>query len=491
MVPLKTEEPIPLNRFFSRYAEAPALVTTTESLSYRQLNFRIQALRDVFLKMGVSPGERVAVISHNSGEMVLILWALWATGAVAAPLSPRFPSRSLRELLDRLSCRIVVHSQSVSATLPAGQEKRFLLKDLIRQVTVERYTLSPGSTPAHLIPDQPITAILTSGSSAEPKAAVHSFANHYFSALGSNRNIPLKEGDCWLLSLPLYHVGGIAILFRTLLSGATAAVPANEMTIPEAIEGFHITHLSLVSTQLQRLLRQPRAIPLLAGLKAILLGGSAIPPALIDAAYREGLPIFTSYGSTEMASQITTTPPHADKKVLYTSGKVLPYRDIKISADGEILVRGKTLFQGYWNGSRLERPLNEEGWFATGDLGTLDAQGFLRVQGRKDNMFISGGENIQPEEIEQWLLRFPGLIQAVVVPVPDKEFGFRPAAFIETGAGTLPDLDSLREFLAKHLPRFKIPDFFFSMPSKPETKGIKISRQWLIRIAQKKRNEAL
>jgi O-succinylbenzoic acid--CoA ligase len=319
--------------------------------------------------------------------------------------------------------------------------------------------------------EQPATIVFTSGSTGEARAALHTFENHYYSAAGSNRNIPLAPGDRWLLSLPLYHVGGLAILFRCVLGRATVILPKRGLSIEETIAASDATHVSMVPTQLRRILPSPSESR---SLKAVLLGGSAIPPDLIRRAHAEGLPIHTSYGLTEMASQVTTTAPGASFAELETSGAVLPFREIRISGEGEILVRGRTRFAGYVEREALVAPFDNEGWFGTKDLGAMDANGRLRVRGRMDNMFISGGENVIPEEIEAVLTTFPAVLRALVVPVPDDEFGERPVAFVERVAG-VPEA-RLREFLSDLLPRFKIPLRFFPWPEGTDEPGLKLDR---------------
>ncbi|HET7273332.1 MAG TPA: o-succinylbenzoate--CoA ligase, partial [Rubrobacter sp.] len=293
-----------------------------------------------------------------------------------------------------------------------------------------------------------------------PKSALHTFGNHYYNALGSNTNIPLTPGDRWLHSLPLYHVGGLSILFRCLLAGATITLPEPGTPLGEAITVLRATHVSLVATQLLRLLREDVD---LGGLKAVLLGGGPVPAYLVDEALARGLPVHTSYGLTEMASQVTTTQPGAAPEELRTAGRVLPHREISVSGEGEILVRGETLFAGYVEGEKVDRPLDPSGWLHTGDLGELDDEGYLRVTGRRDNLFISGGENVQPEEIEEALCRLEGIDEAVVVPVPDDEFGDRPVAFVRTNGVAL-EPEYLAQSLEPVLPRFKIPISFHPCP---------------------------
>jgi O-succinylbenzoic acid--CoA ligase len=164
-----------------------------------------------------------------------------------------------------------------------------------------------------------------------------------------------------------------------------------------------------------------------------------------------------------MASQICTTPPSSEPDHLRTAGYVLPHRELRISPGGEILVRGATLFDGYLSRRGLDRPLLHGGWFATGDLGHVDLEGRLVVRGRKDTMFVSGGENVYPEEIESQIERLAGVRRALVVPVDDPEFGQRPVAFVQRDAESGTPEEWTAE-LRKHLPGFKIPDRFLLWP---------------------------
>ena len=163
----------------------------------------------------------------------------------------------------------------------------------------------------------------------------------------------------------------------------------------------------------------------------VLLGGSAAPKSLIEEAIREAIPLYLSYGSTEMGSQIATTPAPITS-AQQNSGKLLPYRELSVAKDGELLVKGPCLFQGYLQGGIIQPQTDNDGWFHTSDIGTLSAKNEVTILGRKDNMFISGGENIHPEEIERALMMIEGIVDALVVPIPDDEYGQRPVAFIQS-----------------------------------------------------------
>jgi len=272
------------------------------------------------------------------------------------------------------------------------------------------------------------TALYTSGSSGKAKLALLSDENHLYSALGSIEHYNITDEDNWLLSLPLYHVGGLSIIHRCLL--AKACINLSNLYKP--------TIASFVPTQLIRL----NEGAFYSDLRVILLGGAPIPKPLMD--YPN---IHPTYGMTEMGSQVTS----GNKNNL---GHPLKYRDLKISNDGHIYVRGKTLFQGYIDkNGELDKP---DEWFDTKDIGTYSKEKGLEVIGRADNMFISGGENIQPETIEKALLRIDGVITAKVYKTTHETWGHRPNARINTNLDISPT--DIQIELKRLLPSFMIPD---------------------------------
>jgi O-succinylbenzoic acid--CoA ligase len=449
-----------------------ALVGARGITSYEELDRMVSAA--AFRLGGLAPGSRVALYLSKDERYVALVLALIRAGHVACPVSDRLPPRGVAQLLGKAACSALI-SEDEELLQKAGADLHELKPEALLEVV--RHSTEPTDIPL----ERSATIIFTSGSTGVPKAALHTFGNHYYNALGSNANITLRPGHRWLHSLPLYHVGGLSILFRCLLAKATVALPEPGDPLGEAIAGPAATHVSLVSTQLSRLLREDAD---LGGLEAVLLGGGPVPPSLVDEALARGLPLHTSYGLTEMASQVTTTPPGASLEELRTAGRVLPNREVSISESGEILVRGETLLAGYVEGEESDRPLDAEGWFHTRDLGEIDESGYLRVGGRMDNLFISGGENVQPEEIEEALCRLEGVDEAVVVPVPDEEFGARPVAFVRA-AGREPE--ELAQELEPRLPRFKIPISFHPWPEEAR-RGMKADRAALRERARRLRS---
>ena len=460
--------PCPLRAAAVALPGEPAIVGADDTLTCGELDRRVSATAHGVEELGLGGGKRVALYLPKDERYFVLLLALIRAGSVVCPISTRVPPQGVVPLLRQAACDALISINEMDPRVRTLRPEMLLADGPTQSL----------SEPLHLSPDQPATIVFTSGSTGAPKAALHTFGNHAYSALGSNANIALAPGDRWLHSLPLYHVGGLSILFRCLLAGATIVIPKPGAPLGQAIAESGATHVSLVFTQLLRLLKEQTPLD---GLKAILLGGGPIPASLLDDALARGLPIHASYGLTEMASQVTATPPDASPEELRTSGRVLPHREVSISESGEILVRGETLFAGYVQDADVDLPLDPDGWFHTKDLGALDAGGYLRVRGRKDNLFISGGENVQPEEIEAALCRLKSVEEAVVVPVPDPEFGARPIAFVRMTEG-IEVPEDLREELEPILPRFKIPAAFYGWSG--EMEGMKVDRALLQERAQ-------
>jgi o-succinylbenzoate---CoA ligase len=455
--------PCPLRAAAVALPGEPAIVGADGTVTFGELDRRVSATAQCLEELGLGSGGRLALYLPKDQRYFVLLLALIRAGGVACPIGTSVPPRGVAPLLRRAACDALVSEDEMNAGVRTLRPEMLLSDEPAQSL----------SEPLHLSPDQPATIVFTSGSTGAPKAVLHTFGNHACSALGSNANIALAPGDRWLHSLPLYHVGGLSILFRCLLAGAAIVIPEPGTPLGRAIAEGGATHVSLVSTQLLRLLKECTPLD---GLKAVLLGGGPVPASLLDEALARGLPIHTSYGLTEMASQVTATPPDASAGELRTSGRVLPHRELSISENAEILVRGETLFAGYVEDGDVDLPLDSAGWFHTKDLGSLDADSYLHVRGRKDNLFISGGQNVQPEEIEAALCRLKSVEEAVVVPVPDPEFGARPIAFVRMSSETgVPE--DLREELEPILPRFKIPAAFYGWSGGME--GMKVDRALL------------
>jgi O-succinylbenzoic acid--CoA ligase len=418
---------------------ALAVETTSDSLSYQELDKLLSQLVKHFLSLGIRKGARIAFVAPTECKTVILLLALLRMGAIACPISPKFPQVQIDDLTQRLKSSYFVHLDSLV------------------------FNASPCLIDPIIDTEQSFTFLATSGSSGKGKIACHTFENYLASALATHLPLQLSKGSRWLLSLPLYHVSGLSILTRCMIIGA-CVVLTDSKSIWEEIIPRKITHLSCVPTQLFRLKDQKCSLPLLSKqLHCVLVGGAHTSLSLFHPV--KDLPIFFTYGMTETTSIITLATKEESKNI--KMGRPISCCEIKIANDSEILVKGKNLFQGYWDGFQIKPPSL---WFATKDLGKI-LDDHLHIIGRKDRLFISGGENIQPEEIEQVLCSIKGIISATVLPKPDEEFGNLPIAFIE-------DIQQ-RSFaqvffeLRKILPSFKCPVSIWSYPNHLKNTSVK------------------
>lgn len=379
-----------------------AIQTEEKCLTYGEFNALIERSC-----LDLPPKKPIAFLAKRSIETLALFFALWRQKRLALPLNPRLPEHAIQSALKATDA-----------------------------VLIDPLSASTFACDSTLDLSLPATLLFTSGTTSSPKIACHSLGNHFHSAKGAISLLDLKAGDRYLLDLPLHHVGGLAAVLRTFLAGATLLLG------PQSTEP---THLSLVPTQLLRMLRS-KSLPKKA--KCLLIGGAALPPFLLNEAQKNGLPIYRSYGMTETSSMAALQKPNEH------ATQLLPGAELKIH-EGEIYVRGPMLFQGYYRSDgSLTLPL-ENGWFATRDLGRFTKDNTLEWLGRKDRQFTSGGENIQPEEIESLLLSFPGVIEAYIKPVVDEEFGCRIKALLYCEEKI--SLNEMEEKLRTHLPGYKIP----------------------------------
>ncbi|QKJ87911.1 O-succinylbenzoate--CoA ligase [Paramixta manurensis] len=426
-----------------------ALILNGEPLSWRQLAHRVDVRVNGFRQQGVHSGCGVVLRAKNSATTLLAWLALLQAGVRLLPLNPQLPDTLLAELLPGLNMDFILNLDGPCAcSLPALRIQALSGHDRHRQE-----------------PQAIATLTLTSGSSGLPKAAAHTFAALLASARAVNQLMAFTAGERWLLSLPLFHVSGQGIVWRWLAAGATLVVDEHR---PLAQALAQASWASLVPTQLWRLLRQPQ---LPASLKAVLLGGAAIPPELVAQAEARGISCWCGYGMTETASTV------CGKRADGRSGVGVPLggREVRL-VDGEIRVRADSLACGYWRAGELVPLTDADGWLHTRDRGAW-IDGELQVLGRLDNLFFSAGEAVQPEQVERVLLRHPAVLQVFVVPRADSEFGHRPVALLELA--TEEHFEEIAAWAKTQLAGFQRPVEWFTLPATLSNGGIKISRQRL------------
>lgn len=452
--------------------DRPAVHYDGGRLSWRAVAEQVGAVSAGLAALGIGEGQRVGFYLENQPAHFVTLLACWARGSVFVPLNWKAPAASAS---GGLPMDLLVADRPAAGSA-AGSTTTFA-------ALVARGRGTASRRPLPVVPLAWEAAIIyTSGSSGPPKGVVHTIGSFLYSAGGTVRFYGMQSQDSWLVSLPLFHVGGLLVWVRCMLSGGCAVFPSSLQEIGEALVSRRPAFVSLVPTQLIRLTRDPRTLSALRACKAVLVGGAAATAELIHRCRALGIPISPTYGATETCAQVTAVPPDAPSRDFATVGRPLAHRRVRLDAAGRIEVGGRTLFSHYLVADRVLRPIRD-GWLQTPDTGRWDERGNLVVLGRSDLIFQSGGENINPEEIERHLLERSDVLAAVVVPVSHPEFGQVPWALVATSGQT--DPEELASGLKMKLPPFMVPKRFLPLAAAPGGGAGKPDRTALTRWAER------
>jgi O-succinylbenzoic acid--CoA ligase len=422
-----------------------ALVAEGLELSYEELETEATRAARRLAARGVRRGATVTVMRRAGAEYVLLLHALMKLGAIVYPLNPSLARAELEAELERAEPALVVRES-------------------------DQLTMTEADLP--LLGEHDLDAIhcrvLTSGTSGHARAIGITYGNHLWSAVGSAFNLGVEPTDRWLCCLPLHHVSGLSIVMRSVVYGTGIVVhdgfdPAR---VASSLEGDGVTLISLVATQLVRLLEA--GVDLLP-LRAVLVGGGPVPEEVLEEAIGRGATVVQTYGLTEAASQVTTLTPSDAHRKLGSAGRPLLTTHLRIQ-DGEILVQGPVVAPGC---------ADQDGWLHTGDLGRIDEEGFLYVEDRLGDVIVSGGENVLPAEVEEVLLRHPDVAEAAAVGRADKEWQEAVEAVVVLREGAATQAEDLRRHCAQSLASYKVPKRFEFVSELPRSASGKLLRRAL------------
>jgi O-succinylbenzoic acid--CoA ligase len=487
-----------------------AIISAELQLSFRELDKRATAMASYIADHGVSEGDRVAVLLRNDVPFVETVHAISRLGATLVPLNRRLTPAELAWQLRDVEAKLLLYDKEHAIV---GAKLREACPEVIPALIPNSPHYGEGGNTLHSCVSLPScegeelqvrrsidldavhSIIYTSGTTGQPKGAQLTYGNFWWNALGSALNLGLHDTDRWLACLPFYHVGGLSILLRSVIYGITVIVHErfNPVAVNHAIDEDGITIVSVVSTMLQRMLEQRGERPYPPSLRCVLLGGGPAPRPLLEACSQRGIPVVQTYGLTETASQVATLAPADARRKLGSAGKPLFPMQLRIERDGEtarpgeigeIVVSGPTVTPGYYRRPDVTASALRNGWLHTGDLGYLDDEGYLYVLDRRDDLIISGGENIYPAEVEAVLLSHPRIREAGVVGVPDEHWGQVAVAAIVPRLGVELTESEIITFCSERLARYKVPKRVHFVASLPRNSAGKLVRRALRELVE-------
>jgi len=447
--------------------------------SFAALDARARRRRAALAAAGVAAGDRVALLLPSSRAFVELAHAIEGLGATLLPLHLRLTEAEQAFQLRDAGARLLVHDGGALAKR-AGKLAREAGIGLAAAPGLD--APAAGDDPG-LDAEAPFALLYTSGTTGRPKGALLSRRAFRASAEASAELLGVRPGERWLACLPLYHVGGLSLVTRSVLHGTALVLQAgfDAARVAHALDHDDIAGVSLVPTMLERVLAARGERPPPASLRIVLLGGAAAPEGLLARAEAAGLPVAPSYGATEACSQVATRPPGAQGGLVSLPGVAIRIArddggDAPCGCAGEIELRGPTLLSGYHERPEATATAFRDGWLRTGDVGRLDAAGRLTVLDRRSDLIVSGGENVYPAEVERVLLEHPDVLDAGVAGLADPEFGARPAAWVVLRDGAKPDL---ADFCRERLAAYKIPRAFHAVAALPRNTLGKLQRSRL------------
>ncbi len=437
-----------------------ALVCEATRWTFAELDQRVSAAAARLLGEGTRPDQRIGILAPNSAGFVVAVHALMRVGAVIVPLNTRLAAAEL-----------------------ASQQRDAQLARTLDEAALGALLDAPAADcePRAFDLAAPHSVIYTSGTTGRPKGAILTYGNHWWSAVASVLNLGLAASDGWLACLPLFHVGGLSILLRSVVYGISAVVHPrfDAAAANRAIDADGVSTISVVSTMLERMLTERADRPFPPTLRCVLLGGGPAPLPLLERALRAHAPVVQTYGLTETASQVATLAPEDAVRKVGSAGKPLMGTRLQIGDDGEIRVRGPTVSPGY-----LHQPPRAEAWLRTGDVGYLDQDGYLYVLDRRDDLIVSGGENVYPAEVEAALLAHPAIEEAGVFGVANAEWGATVSAAVKPRPGADVSADDLAAFCRQRLAGYKVPRHIEFRAELPRNASGKLLRRELRRTGE-------
>lgn len=439
-----------------------------ERLSFAELKKQVEVL--VGKIDHLNPGSRVGLLATNTLMSYKLALAIICSGRTIVWLNWRLAGEELERQIKDSGLQLCLVENSLwrsGMTNPFKSYSAFLITN---------------ADPGELIPvfksDWVASIMYTSGTTGKPKGVLQTFGNHFYSAVSSALNLGLSSADKWLCVAPIFHISGFSIIMRGLIYGMTVRLVEKFRAeeIERILANETVTIMSVVPFMLKKLIQQQNKTNTHynSAFRCMLLGGGTIDRETLEACLQRSIPVVQCYGMTETCSQIVALRAADALLKLGSVGQPLFSTQLKLSKDGEILLKTPALAPGYLNLPDKLPSKMIDGWYRTGDIGHLDKEGYLYIDGRADEMLISGGENIFPQEVEQVYQRYPQINEVAVVGQNDSVWGQVPVAFVVSDRRL--STTKLMNYGYEHLARYKVPQHYIFVSELPKNASGKIRR---------------
>ncbi|MBT8212117.1 MAG: long-chain fatty acid--CoA ligase [Acidimicrobiia bacterium] len=474
-------------------------------VSFRQWNERVNRTANYLLGLGVGKGDRVSVYSENRQEFLDLFFATGKIGAILHNLNWRLTVAELQGIIADAEPTVLFYSSEWADNVAALRPSFTTIKDV---VAFDEPTGTDGSfserdgAPADAPPDPGLTMndpwgiYYTGGTTGLPKGAILTHGNITWNSINTISSWGLHSGHTAPLQLPFFHVGGPNIFMMPLIHTGGTTILCREFDLDETfdlIERGGITHYVGVPTMYQMLQSHERWDTAdFSRLELVISGGAPCPLPIKQKFWARGIDFKVGYGLTEATGNNFWLPRDKVRDKPDSVGFPLMHIDMKIvdpegtavgpTEAGELLIRGPHITPGYWNRPDATAETIVDGWLHTGDLATRDPDGFFEIIGRSKDMFISGGENVYPAEVESVMLEYPGVAEAALVGIPDDKWGEVGRAFLVLDTETELDTTAFVDWLEERMAKYKLPRSVAVIDELPKTAIGKIDKKLLTEV---------
>jgi len=451
---------------------------TGERLTFDALNARVDHAAAAVIDAGVAPGDRYGILFHNSVEFLALFFAAGRCGAIVVPLSTRATLHELNQIVADCAMTVLFHGPGVGELPPCRVA-------VLPEFRSGHETTEQGTVESD--PEKPWCLLYTSGTTGKPKGVMIPKRQLYWNGYNTAVNWGLREDDISPIYTPLYHAGGVAAFLIPIFTVGGAIVLHRSFDaagVCQAIERERCTVVLGVPTTLKMIMDVPEfATADFSHVRWFISGGAPLPHYIIDAYQKRGLEMKQGYGMTEVGVNCFSMTVEDARRKPGSIGKPMLFTEVRVVSEdgdeqpandvGEMWIRGPHVSLGYWNNAEATREaFDADGWLHTGDLARRDEEGFFYIAGRRKEMFISGGVNVYPAEIEAALVAHPRVADAAVMAIPDETWGEVAVAFVVGQAGD----EELNAHLLERIARFKLPKRYIFLDALPRTPYGKVEK---------------